>query len=473
MKESYDVVVIGGGTAGSFFAKRMAEQGYSALVAERLTEANLGKRLEIFHIDKPFFERYGVPEPKPGDEDYVTVFDYGLARSAFDKYEKRTDYPFLVANFTLFNKRMVKWAQGFGAEYSFSTEFKDFIFDENGKISGALLKKGKELVEVKARLVADCSGVSSAARIKLPDGYGVENFKIGDKDKFYVILRYVKLKNEKDYVERPIGWPYYKTWIGSAAEKDTAILGVGANLSYDFAEQCYAEFSKVVKLPEHEPVRIEKGTTPYRRPPYSLVADGFVALGDSAAITKPYSGEGVTAAWVLCDIAADEIGKAMKDGKYPDKSAMWPVNVRYMTTQGADFADLIATLTGAVDCTPEENDFEFKKGIVFESKAMTEMNRNFANKMSVGESLKLGLKVIGGVLGGKIRTATIQSLLKALGSAGALKKHYRNYPASPESFGEWVKKSDELWAKAGNMADNILKLQEKNKKEEKVEAPSK
>jgi hypothetical protein len=42
-----------------------------------------------------------------------------------------------------------------------------------------------------------------------------------------------------------------------------------------------------------------------------------------------------------------------------------------------------------------------------------------------------------------------------LGVAGKLKKHYKNFPKTPETFYEWKTKADELWSKAGSMADKI------------------
>lgn len=457
MKDFYDVLVIGAGTAGSFFAKRMANLGLSVLVADRVPQSELGKRLDIFHIDKDFFAKFGVPEPKPGDEDYVSLFEYGFSRSAFDRYEKRTDYPFLVMSFPLFLKRLVKWGTDAGVEYAFDTEFEEFILI-NGKIRGAKLKFGGKTREVRASLVADCSGIRSDVRRALPEGYGVETFPIGDKDKFYVVLRYVLLKNpEKDRVTRSVGYPYYKTWIAPQHDPDGAIIGVGANISFDYAEECFAKFEKSVALPPYELQRIERGTTPYRRPPYSLVGDGFVVLGDSACITKPFSGEGITASWVLCDIAAEVIGKVIKAGLYPEKRLIWQTNVRYFRGQGAAFANLLATLTGAVNSTAEENDYEFENDIVFESKAMTEMNRKFAAEMSLKDTATLIAKVTKGLIFGKIKLKTVGALIKSVLSAGALQKHYRNYPESERGFAEWAQKSDKLWKKAGNMADNIIK----------------
>lgn len=456
MKTKYDIVVIGAGTAGTYYAKRMAEQGLSVLVVDKSIKEDLGKRLTVFHIDKELFKRFNVPEPKEGDEDYLTLFEYGYSRSAFDRYEKRTDYPFLVMQLPLFLKRLTSWAESFGAEYSFNSEFKDFIYNEEGKINGAQILIDGKIKKVFARLVVDASGIGAYARTKLPENYGVENFVVSPSEMFYVVLRYVILDNPKeDAVHTSVGYPYYKTWIAPSIREDGAILGVGANLSYEYAEKMFEQFISDIKMPAHRIEHFERGVTPYRRPPYSFVADGFLALGDAACVTKPYSGEGITAAWVLCDIAAEETLNAMKNDAYPKADAMWNINVRYNTAQGANFAELMATLIGAVDCTKEENDYEFKKGIVFNTKAMTDMNRNFANKMSLADTLSLVGKVLVGVLGGKIRAYTIKNLLSSVLKAGKIKKHYKAFPSSPKKFEAWVEKANMLWEKAGSMADNI------------------
>lgn len=455
MDNHYDVIVVGAGTAGTYFAKLLAEKGYRVLVAEKDRKENVGSRLDIFHIDKELFEKFGVPAPSTTDEEYVSEFEFGVSKSAFDRYPKRTIYPFVVMHLPLFLARLSGWAEGFGVEYAYSTEFVDFIYAD-GRVQGAKLKQKEKIIDVSARLVADASGIISAARRKLKEGYGVETFEIGPDEKFYVILRYVKLKNPgADRLSYSTGWPFYKTWIAPQHDPDGAIIGVGANFSFDFAEEIYQKFTAQIKLPSHELQYIEKGTTPYRRPPYSFVADGFVALGDSACLTKPFSGEGVTAAWGFCAIAADEFARAMREGRYPDTKSVWNANVRYQRGQGAKFAYLMATLIGAVNSTPEENDYQFKKDIVFSEKDMTAMNRNFGVTLGLGETIALVSKIVGGVLTKNISTTTVRSLLRSVKFAGWLQKHYENYPEDMIAYETWKQKADLLWSAVGTMADTV------------------
>ena len=71
-------------------------------------------------------------------------------------------------------------------------------------MNGVRVSRNGEEKEIEARVVADCSGIPALARTSLPDGYGVENTPLTPEDMFYVVLRYVKIKN-KESTARPSG----------------------------------------------------------------------------------------------------------------------------------------------------------------------------------------------------------------------------------------------------------------------------
>ncbi len=446
---NYDITVIGSCTAGLYFAARMAKQGYKVLVVDKLKEEELGKRLDIFHLDETSFDIYGTPKPNPGDEDYVHQFDYSASRSALGNWEKHHEHTVYVMKLPLYIKRMIAWAKEIGVDFMFETSFEDFIYHENGRINGAKLVTADGKLTVHSRLVADCSGTASAARRKLPESYECENFEITDKDKFYVAIKYIHFNNPRPRVQHTISWPYYKVWIAPCEDEHGAILGVGANISFEYGEKCLSKFLENINIPDYEVVREEKGITPYRRPPYSFVADGFVALGDSACLTKPSNGEGITAQWFLVNIAAEEIGKAMADGKYPYAKDIWQINVRYQKSQGAEFAELLATLTGAVDCSRQENDYEFKHNIIFKDN----LKNSVPDKSKEKRQLIAGL--LKGLACGKIRPKTIKKLIHYSGIAGNIKHHYLDFPENINGFEQWKQRADELWLQAGSMSDVV------------------
>ena len=270
----------------------------------------------------------------------------------------------------------------------------------------------------------------------------MENFATGPRDKFYVLLKYVQLLDPDLKITASTGWSYFKGWIAPQHNAGGAIIGVGANLSFDYARKCMAKFEKAIPLPEYKLQYEEMACTPYRRPPFSFVTDGFMVIGDAACLTKPINGEGIPSAWVQCTPAAQVVIDALKDGAYPTKEALWKVNTIYQRGEGAAYAGERAMLIGAVDMSPEDNDYLFRKGIVFKSDDEPEVDN------LLGALLK-------GVVRGEFSLAAFKALASASIKGAMLEKHYKNFPETPEGYAAWEKKALKLWKKAGSMADTV------------------
>lgn len=444
----YDVLVVGACTAGLYFAKRMAQQGYKVLVVEKCKAQECAKRLKVFHMDLGEMEKYDVPKPEEG-VDFIHSFPFSASRSALGKWEKYHEHTVYVMDLPAYVQRLMRWAKSYGVAFSFETEFIEPLM-ENGQVTGAIVEKNGEQQHIHSRLLADCSGVPAVVRTKLPDHNICENFALKDTDKFYVTVHYVSfIKPQKVHIRHTISWPYYKVWIAPREQKEGAILGVGANMSYEYGERCLKKFLENIRIPDYRIDFTQRGAVPYHRPPYSFVADGFVALGDSACLTKPNNGEGVTAAWYLVDIAAEEIGAAMQTDGIPTAEQMWGVNVRYQTTQGAAFAELLATMTGAVDCSREENDYEFKHNLIFKNSLLNQKQDKAAEKKALINGL------LTGVAKGKIRFRTLKKLLHYSSIASEIKHHYIAFPERIQGYEEWKKTADTFWRGAGSMADVV------------------
>jgi flavin-dependent dehydrogenase len=435
---NYDVVIVGACTAGTYFSNLLAKQGLKVLVIDKDEEENLSRRLDIFHFTRQSFQDYGLEEAKSGDEEFVRNFDLCYSKSALDNYLKKSFLKVAVMHLPLFIKRLRKTALTNGVTFRFGVSYDHLLYDEQKRIKGIATKGGEEIL---ARLVVDASGIPSVVRRSINNPF-IEDFEIGPRDKFYVLLKYVELLDPKDKVELSTSWPYYKGWIAPQHSANGAIVGVGANLSYDYARKCMAKFERSIPLPKYKLQYEELGCTPYRRPPFSFVSDGFLVIGDAACLTKPMNGEGITSAWVQCTPAAEVVAQALKDGKYPTKEALWKINTLYQRGEGAEFANLRATLIGAVDMSPKDNDYMFKESIVFKSD---------------DEEVKGSVtgKLIKGVLTGQFSLKALRSLMKSSSCGQKLEKHYKNYPDNPKDYPAWKKKADQLWNKAGTMADNI------------------
>ncbi len=449
MAESYDILIVGAGTAGTYFGWQMAKKGYSVAIVERHERERVGTRLDVFHVDSHAFEEFGIPEPERDAPDFCMVMEQSTNYSPEGRYPKVVRYPFHVMRLPPFLQRMFALAEEAGVDFRFSSEFAELTY-EDGRISGAKLRKGEDRYEIKTRLVVDASGIGAVVRTSLPEDYGIENFRIGADEKFYVVLRYVTwLDPNQPRTIALDGWTYYKTWLAPSYHERGALIGVGATGSYERAESILSEFFETIQLPPYKVDKTERGVTPYRRPPYSLVADGFVCMGDSACLTKPFSGEGVTSAWRLCMIAAEEVDWALRKEEYLTAGSLWKINERYFKDQGAKFAGILATVPSAANATRKENRYLFRKDVILSEEDFTDMNRDFEIHMTTGKMIKVFVALIVGLLTGDYSWASFKALVRSVAVSGKIRSLYEDYPTDSASLPEWTEKAEGLWREAG------------------------
>ncbi len=433
----YDVIVVGACTAGTYFSGLLGRAGLKVLVIDRDSEENLCKRLDIIHFTRDSYAQFGVEPSKPGDPEYVKTFTLCYSKSALNNHLKTNAISVDVLHLPLFIRRLREKSKEFGVTFRFSTAFEQLLY-ENGRISGIVTSQGET---IRSRLVVDASGISAVVRRTVQDPF-MENFETGPRDKFYVLLKYVELKDKALSIDASTSWPYFKGWIAPQHHPGGAIIGVGANLSYAYARKCMAKFEAAIPLPEYTFQYEEAACTPYRRPPFSFVTDGFLVIGDAACLTKPINGEGIPSAWVQCTPAADVVIQAMEGGAYPTREALWEINTLYQQGEGAAYASERAMLIGAVDMSPKDNDYMFKKGIVFRSDEETGPDNLF-------------FALIQGVIKGEFSFHALQNLVSSTLKGMALEKHYKNYPDTPAGYARWAAKAYKLWKKAGSMADTV------------------
>jgi flavin-dependent dehydrogenase len=435
-----DVLVIGGCTAGLYFGGLMAARGYKVVICDRDARENIGGRYTVIHVGKEYFNYFGIPEPAPGDPDYLSCFDKITVRSAGNRFSKTRTVPTLVLRRHGLMRRVGAWAEDKGAELLFNTEFETPIFDEKKRLAGAVVSHKNEELRIQARLTVDASGFPAVVRTRIPGDYGIETFKVGPESLSFLILHYVKLKNpEKDQVTSVTTWHPYHIWLAPSDDPSPrgALIGVGAGLSYEKAEQTLKEFLSRGYLPEYELDHIEKSNNCRHRTLFSFVADGLLVLGDSACVINPQTGEAVPVGWQQGAIAAEVAGEAMKDGAYPVKEKLWAINSRYMKTQGARYSMNFASRTAASYHSPEEIDYMFKHSILYRDENEGEGN--------------LTLKLLRAWLSGGLSRESVRNIKIARSLGKTMYEHYMTYPDDPEFFDDWARRARDLWKTAKDL----------------------
>jgi flavin-dependent dehydrogenase len=451
--KKYDIVIAGASTTGAWFAKKMAAAGHSVLVIEKQKPENISREYDIFHMGELDMKKFDLHIPKEGDDDYGFVFTSGRSYSPFGNYPKSGEETVIGMHKHEFIMNMNREAIDAGAEIIYGAAFSDFLKDEKGNIIGAKYITDEGEQQVEAQLVADCTGIPSAARRKLPDNAYVENFALKPEDIFHVVLYYAKYVDEKINPGDHHGFfMQYKSWSAPSGDDHGAILGVGASYSYGYAEEIFErDWKKNVPWPKYTVDKVEKGMTPYHRTLYSFVEDGFIAMGDTAFLTKPTCGEGCTSSLYQAEIAVEVISKLLKEGKPLTKENMWSINKRYFQVQGKDFDSLRPLLIAIVGYSYEEAEFLFKKDVLFSQKILGGMGQEL--DLSPADIVKMVAGFATGVATGKVKASNIKKTIEGLMQSMEVTKLYDEYPDSPAGYFAWKAKADELWKKIGKAAD--------------------
>ncbi|MCK4847631.1 MAG: NAD(P)/FAD-dependent oxidoreductase [Candidatus Heimdallarchaeota archaeon] len=437
-----DVIIVGGGTAGSFFAWKLALRGFKVHLIEKKPLGTLGEHIDIFHVDEIRFDQFSIPLPE--GEELIGYYSDGKAWAPDGKDPQIIDYAFYVMRLPLFISRLQRYAQESGVVIWDQTIFEKPII-ESDVLKGVYASQSGNKFEFRADLIVDTSGVKSVVRSCLSPKFNIETDSITPDAMLYVILQYwTDIKG--DFPRGLNFYPFHKTFC-NPSYSDGAILGVGQPISFENAEKIQEQFLKE-RFSEfkHQILKIAKGSTPFRRPPFTLVANNFLVLGDAAYLTKPFSGEGVTAAFTACQIAVEELSTLLPKRQLSQET-LWSINIRYFKDQGAKFAELLAQLPGAAELTPKDVNFLFRQNIIFSGEGLTNMNRDFEDPITFWKLLGMIRKFLWGILSFQFSIISLRKLLSALSVSGKLRKHYENYPTSLSDYDVWKEKATILWGK--------------------------
>lgn len=452
--EKYDVLIVGGSTTGCWFADKMAQTGAKVLVIEKQMPDDVSRDYDIFHMGEEDMKRFDLDIPEEGNPVREFRFEHSNMISPYGTICKQgADAPVIGLHKHDYIMLMAEKAKSHGAEFIYGAAFTDFIYG-HGKIIGAKYKTADGEQEVFAKIVADCSGIPSVARTKLPGTSAVCNFKLTPRDIFYVVLYYIKY-TDKTINPRDLDgfFMQYKSWSAPAGKDYDAILGIGGSYSYDYSEEIFnAHYMRNVRYPEYTVEKVEKGMTPYHRSVYSFVDDGFIVMGDAACLTKPTCGEGCTSSLVQAEIAVDVISTLLKEKLPLSKENMWSINKRYMDAQGKDFDFMRPLLMGVVTLNYDEAEYMFENEIIFSDALFSGMDGDDLN-LKPADVAKWFAGIAKGVANKKIRASAVGKVIKGLKQALEIAALYEKYPETPHGFDEWKAKAEKKWTEIGSLAD--------------------
>ncbi|MEZ6125885.1 MAG: NAD(P)/FAD-dependent oxidoreductase [Planctomycetaceae bacterium] len=323
-----DVVIVGGGPAGSTAAGLLAKAGMDVVLLEKAHFPRFHIGESLLPASVSIFERLGVHEAirdafilKPGGKwlygpkEVPGDFRLSDGNASFDSHP----YSYLVERCT-FDRILIDQAQDLGAEVRFGTEVTDLI-TENGRVVGVRCRNDSGAAsELGARIVIDASGLRSLIPSKL------RMRKLTVPHRMGIYAQY-SARPTRDDVRAGwfLGQMFYDGWTWLLLLPGDR-FSVGTVLTVDrFRRSGLSPTQLLEKLVSENPLLNEGMTADRQRisdvmvtgnmgnTSEKLAGDGWVVVGDAAFFIDPCYSSGVHLAMMSAEMVADQIIAAPRE----------------------------------------------------------------------------------------------------------------------------------------------------------------
>ena len=387
------IIVAGAGHGGLTAAYNLAKNGYDVTVLEYKRRENLGYDWHDA-LEMSAFTESGIPCPPD------TMYTPGIPQVFINPKETvKIPLPFVEGDgFNMDRKVLINYL----VDYCLEVGVK-FIFEARviapltvkNKVIGLRYEKDGTTVSALADLIVDAAGMNSPLRTKLPDSCGIVK-KLKESDVFYVYRVYYK-NTTGEKIDPPysvhlfhLNRPGIDWFITEEDRCDILVgkFGSAGKLTEEEIADSIADFKKLYPFLGDEIIRGgQKGVIPLRRMLPVIVADGYACVGDSAGMTIPLNGCGITLSMKAGKLLSDAVIDA-KEGEI-NCEALWKYEYNYFQNHGksllmiAIFKDFFGYVSGKnVDFFLEKKlltakRFAFKAGVPIDGEYIANLIKNF------------------------------------------------------------------------------------------------
>jgi digeranylgeranylglycerophospholipid reductase len=437
--ESYDIVVVGGGTAGAFAAATAAGEGMDVVILERKPEEEAGQIACGDAIKgKSTF-------PDVIDRDYLRAESFtneNIRRAVFEN-PKGVDLnipfsgpPGAVVNRKRYGEVLIEEAQRAGSEVHFDTVVQDVV--QNGSVTGVRTSSRGSVKTYEADVVIDAAGSLSLLQDKADFSDATFDTNVNYSQFCSAYREIVETPEPVDYedaiVFKPtaeLGYLWYfprtptEINVGLGFQMNKPPMKLVEVLKEDMRSR--AEFQGATVLDKRG------AALPTRRTYDSATAPGYMAVGDAAAHVNPTTGGGIPGAAKAGYWAAKAAMNAIATGRTDDEADLWEYNYRVQTSFGKRFAamDLYNIWGGAHDVNELVDIVSAMPG----QQLIDILGKEGTTSMGLGVKLKTAIATFG-------HWRTLWELRTLNGLATELRAIYDDYPKSPDGFEAWRARRD-------------------------------
>ncbi|MEQ9408944.1 MAG: NAD(P)/FAD-dependent oxidoreductase [Fuerstiella sp.] len=373
--KQHDVVVLGGGPAGSTVATLLASAGMDVVVLEKehFPRFHIGESLLPATVE--IFERLGVHNQireafirKPGgkwlygEREVPGDFAHSDRHATF----KEHPYSYLVER-SVFDKILIDRSAAAGADVRFGHEVTELLTDD-GRIRGVRCRSDRgDESEVRGRLVVDATGLRALIPSRLRLRRLTEPHRMG------IYAQYDALPTRDDVKAGWfIGQMFYDGWTWLLRLPQDR-FSVGAVMTVDRFRKSGLSPTQMLEKLVAENSLLNQGMTAGRRrisdvmvtgnmgnSSESLAGDGWVAVGDAAYFIDPCYSSGVhlamkSARMVADVIAAQPFGRDLpkslfrkyeQDMRQHEKTVHRMVDSFYIASRNTSVQKMVTNLQG-------------------------------------------------------------------------------------------------------------------------------
>ncbi|MDW3626790.1 MAG: NAD(P)/FAD-dependent oxidoreductase [Nitrososphaeraceae archaeon] len=462
----YDIIIAGGGLAGMIVATSAAyysKQSLKILVIDRNSFLDLGKKTlngwicgdavgknSVDYMTSRIGISWGWPEiehPVKGVIAYSPDHKTGISFDG-DGY---------ILNRRLLPKKQLEDARKLGVEVMEKVALRSLLKDNNFVIGveGEELNT-KKVIKKTAKVIIDCTGVTSVLRSNLPiksyiekkidrndlesTGRYIYNFKVNGEDKTYFDPDYCIIHLDQKLAPGGYAWVFPKG-------RDKVNIGLGVqqlafnlyNKNYGTTKNIknlideYVKLNPVISQPELPNTEVDKDNTwgtwqvSVRRQNDCMVGNGYMLVGDSAWMPKPLDAGGIGPAIIAATIAGKNAVESIQASDVSE-NGLWKYNTDFIKEYGYKTAGLEVFRRMLQSLSNEQIDYGMKN---FLSKFDVE-------KISQGEHPEFStLDKLGMLIRGALNKNLAEDLKYTSQMNKKLVEHYHNYPQNPEGFANW------------------------------------
>lgn len=308
IKDSYDVVVIGAGPAGSVAARFASENGVSVLLLERDREPGIPVRCAegVSHNGLlPFIEL---------DKRWIasTINVAKLHSPNGETAEMHNNGKGYVLERRIFDTALCELAAQYGTQLVTKADALDLVWEDK-KIAGVKFRYMGQLKTVKCDIVIGADGIES----RVGRWAGIDtSLKLEDLDTC-VQYTVAGLNFDKNACEFFFGRkisPGGYIWIFPKSEHSANIgIGIAGNFAHEKSPKEYLDEFMSERFPHATITYTVFGGVPTAASLKELVKDNLMLVGDAAHQVNPITGGGIVQAMIAAKIAGKVAAEAIKE----------------------------------------------------------------------------------------------------------------------------------------------------------------